>query len=153
LNSQTRIEIGFAAVIIALGLYLLIGSSSINLGFGYDRIGPRFFPYLIAAGLLVTSLIMLVEAWRQRQHSINVEFKTTPLIYIATGLVLCVLTLERLGFIFSVSLLFILIAKSFNSMKSLRDGGVGLILAIVVYFIFTSGLGLVLPKGILSGIM
>ncbi len=150
MNRHTRIELGFAVAIILLGLYLLIGSTDINLGSGYDRIGPRFFPYLIAAGLLITAFTMFVESWFKRQQASELTIKFVPLIYIAAALLLCVMTLERLGFILSVSLLFVLIARAFNSRQTLRDTGVGLILAIAVYFIFTSGLGLVLPTGILS---
>ncbi len=153
MNRHTRIELGFAVAVILLGLYLLIGSGDINLGSGYDRIGPRFFPYLIAAGLLITALTMLLESWFRRQQASDLNVKFIPLIYIASGLLLCVFTLERLGFIISVSLMFIFIARAFNSRRSLRDAGVGLVLGITIYFIFTSGLGLVLPTGILSGVL
>jgi len=46
-------ELVLALAIVALGVFLLIGVSKIRLGAGYDRIGPRFFPYAVAAGLLL----------------------------------------------------------------------------------------------------
>jgi putative tricarboxylic transport membrane protein len=153
LNRQTRIETGFAVSVIVLGLYLLYGSGDINLGSGYDRIGPRFFPYLIAAGLLITSLMMLLESWQQRHDTQALSIEIFPLVYIASGLILCVLTLEPLGFVLAVTLLFVMISRAFKSTRPLRDAGVGLVLAVIVYYIFTSGLGLVLPEGILAGIM
>jgi len=36
------------------GLLVLAGSFAIDFGAGYDRIGPRFFPWVVAAGLLVS---------------------------------------------------------------------------------------------------
>lgn len=153
MNRQSRIETGFAVSVIVLGLYLLYGSGDISLGSGYDRIGPRFFPYLIAAGLLVTSLFMLFDSWRQRHNTQASSIEFVPLVYIASGLILCVITLESLGFVLAVTLLFIMISRAFKSRRPLRDAGVGLVLAVIVYYIFTSGLGLVLPDGILAGIM
>ena len=40
-----------AIAVVALGVYLASGSQKIRIGAGYDRIGPRFFPYLVATGL------------------------------------------------------------------------------------------------------
>ena len=153
MNRQLRIELAFAIGAMALGVYLLIGSSSINLGTGYDRIGPRFFPYIIAGGLLVTASMMIIESLRSKREPVMERLDLTSLLTIIVALVLCVLLLESLGFILSVALLFTLIARAFKSYHLLRDPIVGLILAIVIYYIFTSGLGLVLPRGILTGII
>jgi putative tricarboxylic transport membrane protein len=63
------------------------------------------------------------------------------------------LLLERLGFILAVMILFSLIARAFKSQQLIRDVFVGLILTTIVYYLFTSGLGLVLPRGVLSGLI
>ena len=152
MNRQVRFEIGFAIGAIVLGIYLLIGSSGINLGTGYDRIGPRFFPYLIAAGLLVSAGFMVFEALRRKGPSQAIPVDWVSFSILIVALLVCVLLLEPLGFILAVTLLFTMVARAFKSNRSVRDAIVGLILAISVYYIFTAGLGLVLPRGMLSGI-
>ena len=146
-------EIAFALGAIALSLYLFIGSSGINLGTGDDKIGPRFFPYIIAGGLFVSASLMIFEALRQKSLKSDLQFEIAPLVLIVIGLIISVLLLERLGFILAVTILFTLVARAFKSQQLIRDVFVGLILTTIVYYLFTSGLGLVLPRGVLSGLI
>jgi putative tricarboxylic transport membrane protein len=152
-SRKVRFELAFALGAIALGLYLFIGSSGINLGAGYDKIGPRFFPYIIAGGLLISASFMIFEALRRNGLNSDLHFEVAPLVLIVIGLLISILLLERLGFILAVTILFTLIARAFKSQQIIRDLFVGLILTTIVYYIFTSGLGLVLPRGILSGLV
>lgn len=153
MNRHIYFEIVFAIGAITLGLYLLIGSSSISLGTGYDHIGPRFFPYLISAGLLTSAGLMLVEVFQAIRPSCNAPIELIPFITLLIALVSCVLLLEQLGFILAVTLLFTMVARAFKSTRFIYDGVIGFVLAVIVYYIFTVGLGLVLPRGILAGII
>jgi putative tricarboxylic transport membrane protein len=49
-----------------LGIAALIAWNASSLGGGgaYERVGPKNFPYVIAAGLGLLSLWTLAEAWR-----------------------------------------------------------------------------------------
>lgn len=131
---------------IALGLVILAGSFSIDLGAGYDRIGPRFFPYLVAFGLLVSGSFLARDALR-REPPVRVSASRKALWILGVALVSSALLLERAGFIPTATLLFWLVARAFESRRPWRDAGVGLALAIVVYLAFTRGLGLALPRG------
>jgi len=135
------------------GLLVLVGSFAIDFGAGYDRIGPRFFPWVVAAGLLVSggTLARGVAKGRgagPRVGTVGVPYRALGIL--ALGMGLSVVLLERAGFILSSSLLFWLVARGFESAKPVRDAAVGLLLSIVVYFAFTRGLGLSLPPGILG---
>jgi putative tricarboxylic transport membrane protein len=152
-SRQLCFELAFALCAIVLGLYLLIGSQDISLGTGYDKIGPRFFPYLIAAGLLGSAGLMIFESLNRKIKISQASFEIIPFFTLIAGLILSVLLLEYLGFILSVTILFVLVARAFKSSRPLRDLVVGLLLCIIVYFVFTSGLGLVLPRGLLSGLI
>lgn len=147
-NRQTRIEFAFALGAIALGIYMFLGSTTINLGSAYDQIGPRFFPYLIAAGLVLTGAMMIIECLKHQAPLSSEVMDPMALMTLGIALVSCVLLLERLGFIVSVTVLFTLVARAFNSRRWLRDGLVGLVLAVIVFFVFTRGLGLSLPTGL-----
>ena len=144
-------EPAFAAGAAIAGLYLFFGSFGISTGVGYDRIGPRFFPFLVAAGLLATGALVGYESIR-RPPAHAEELDPLSFLFIVLALVLSVLLLERLGFILTGTLLFCLVARAFRSRRYLRNLGVGLTLSILVYFTFTSGLGLVLPRGMLAGL-
>ncbi len=155
-SGPDRVEIGVALGALALGLLVLIGSLSIDLGAGYDRIGPRFFPYLVAAGTLLCGALLLKEALRRgkasrREHA----SRTSRSVALTLGLALAssVLFLERAGFVLTAALLFWLVARAFESPRPLRDAAVGLALSVAAYLAFTRGLGLVLPGGLLGGLL
>ena len=147
-----RMELGIATGAIIVGLFILGDSFVIKLGSGYDRIGPRFFPLVIATGLLVTGLMMLIEVLRgiNRREVEPVNLKSFGTLLL--GLVSCILLLKPAGFIIAASIQFWLIARAFKSTRTVRDAVIAVILSASVYFIFTRGLGLVLPQGILTGL-
>jgi len=61
--------------------------------------------------------------------------------------------LERAGFIFTAAVLFWLVARAFESTRPWRDAVAGVLLSVFVYVVFTRGLGLVLPGGLLEGLL
>jgi putative tricarboxylic transport membrane protein len=149
------VEIGAALAGLALGLVVLVGSFSIDLGAGYDRIGPRFFPYLVAAGSLLSGALLLKESLRRGKASRGEQASRTSrsvAFTLGLGLASSVLLLERAGFVLTAALLFWLVARAFASPRPLRDAAVGLALSVAVYLAFTKGLGLVLPRGLLGGL-
>ena len=159
---RDRVEIGVAVCGLALGLFVLAGSFSIDLGAGYDRIGPRFFPYLVAAGALFSGALLLKEALGRGQPSRPSRpsreervSRTSGSVAFTLGLALAssVLLLERAGFVLTAALLFWLVARAFASGSPLRDAAVGLALSVAAYLAFTRGLGLVLPGGLLGGLL
>jgi putative tricarboxylic transport membrane protein len=153
------VEIGVALCGLALGLFVLAGSFSIGLGAGYDRIGPRFFPYLIAAGALFSGALLLKEALGRgkpsRPPGDSRASRAGGSVAVTLGLALAsgVLLLERAGFVLTAALLFWLVARAFASGSPLRDAAVGLALSVASYLAFTRGLGLALPGGLLGGLL
>lgn len=146
---MTDLAVGLAAV--GLGIYLAVGSFTIQLGSGYDRIGPRFFPYLVAAGLILSgSWLAFVTRNRKKTEDRGGRTRALPLIWLTLGLLLSLVLLEPAGFVLSSSVLFWMVARSFRSERPVRDAGVALVLSTLVYFTFTRGLGLVLPAGVLG---
>jgi putative tricarboxylic transport membrane protein len=167
-----------AVTLTALGILLLIDAREISFGVGYDRIGPRFFPYLVSAGLILLGVVLVGGRVRRgftpRHHSTDsgsaelVEgqagHKSQPyetptpgsqphnwraLLYIGGALVLFVILLDRAGFIVASCIQFWLVARALQSARPVRDLIVGFFLAIVVYVGFSRGLGLTLPAGVL----
>ena len=64
-----------------------------------------------------------------------------------------VVLLEPAGFILTAALLFWLVARAFERPRPGRDAVVAVLLSAFVYFVFTMGLGLLLPRGVLAGLL
>jgi putative tricarboxylic transport membrane protein len=150
-------ELLFSLGVLALGAYFAAGAFSIRLLPSYSRIGPRFFPLLVAGGLLLCGVLLLVQAVRGRaaplDESEDVDV-TAPADWPAVavlGLALLadILLIERLGFVLASTVLFWGVALGFGSRRYLRDVSIGLALSLAVYLAFTRLLDLTLPAGVL----
>jgi len=147
--------------VLGLGVFFTVGASIITVLPSYARIGPRFFPLVVAAGLLVCGLLLLFGALHgevappEGGEDVDVHAPTDlrALLVLSAALLLDVLLIERLGFVLASTLLFWGTALGFGSRHYLRDALVGLVLSVVVYLAFTRLLDLNLPPGVLAGIL
>jgi len=142
--------LGFALVL--LGILILAGTLSITVAPAYSRVGPRVFPVVVAAGMIVLGILYAIESWKGAQtpaadHAVSLW----PIMLISGGIILDALLMPILGFILSSTILFVLVAVGFGSRRYLRDGLVGLALSAVAYVTFVYGLRLKLPAGSFAG--
>jgi putative tricarboxylic transport membrane protein len=152
-----RGELLVSLALTALGIFVIMGTQSIPAGAGYSQIGPRAFPYLIGSGLLIIGGILTWQAvsggWRnvpmdQEEHA-SPDWAAFALI--SAAVILHMVSIGWAGFILASTFLFILIARGFGSRRVVRDIVVGAVLSTAAFFIFTLGLGLKLPNGLLGG--
>lgn len=144
--------------VMGLGGYFVYGALQIDVAQTYARVGPRFFPFLVAFGLLLCGALLFVQALRGQtaepeeaedaDADVPVDYRAVGIIGVA--LALYVLLLKPAGFILASAVLFWGVAFAFGSRAWLRDPVVGLILALVVFEAFTRLLGLRLPAGLLA---
>jgi putative tricarboxylic transport membrane protein len=117
------------------------------------RGGGRLFPALIGAGLVLITAALAVDARRRRVEKLPHNPSTASLsgvAWIALGAILTLSLLERVGFVAASTLLFALTARGFGSTRWIRNVAIGLAFALAVYLIFTRGLSLSLPSGLLQ---
>jgi len=153
-------ELALAAGVAMLGGFLLLGVSRIRFGAGYDRIGPRFFPYAIAAGLILLGGWLAVGAFRKKKvpqpsgatAETHPPLQWAPIGYIGLALILNLVLLERAGFVIASAVQFWLAARAFHSRRPIRDAIIALALSTVVYVAFSQFLGLSLPAGPLESL-
>ena len=153
-------ELSVALAVLALGLVLLVASSEISFGAGYDRIGPRFFPNVVGAGLLLLAGGLAFTAIRGRKAKkdaaesppLENRLNWFALGYLSLALLLNLIFLETAGFVIASSLQFWLVARAFHSKRPMRDALVAVMLSAVVYFAFSRILGLTLPSGVFEGL-
>ena len=155
-------DVCIGLAIIGLGGLLAFGLGGISFGAGYDRIGPRFFPYVVAFGLLVLggwfllAGLLRVETLRAEspRHAGSAPIADwAPIGYLSAALIMTLLLMERAGFVVACAIQFWLVARAFGSRRSVRDAIVAGGLSLVCFVAFSSGLGLTLPSGILEGIL
>jgi putative tricarboxylic transport membrane protein len=137
-------------------MFLLVETAGIGAGAGYDRIGPRFFPYVVTAGLIALGVWHAISSWRDRRAS-GPPRPTSELNWISLGLLglsflLSLALLESMGFVVASSAQFWLVSRAFDSRRPLRDAVAAVLVATSVYVVFSRGLGLALPPGFFDGV-
>jgi putative tricarboxylic transport membrane protein len=143
--------------LIALGTFVVYETQTIAETQGYAQIGPRLFPYIIGCGLTVCGAVLAWQAisggWRN--VPLDQEGHDAPdwmaFIIISAGVILHMVVIGWAGFIIASTVLFVLVARGFGSRRLVRDAIIAVVLATVVFFIFTLALGLSLPKGPFRG--
>jgi putative tricarboxylic transport membrane protein len=149
-----------ALAFLALGLVVLYGAFQIRRGGGYSAVGPNVFPFAVAVGLLVLSVIFLLRttifpdhdlAERAAAEEAATHWPTVAMILAV--LVLYVFSLRPLGYVVATTLFYALAAWVLGSRgvaPAARNLLIGLALSLVIYIGFTRFLGVRLPAGLLD---
>lgn len=141
---------------LGLGVFFVVEGAAIRVLPTYARVGPRFFPYAVAAGFIVLGALLAWRAWRGLDSDADPAGEGPAdkfsMAIVVGGLVLQSLVITWLGFILAAALTFVLTTVGFGSRRWLLNAAIGLVLATASYVGFTRGLGLSLPAGILEGL-
>jgi len=139
--------------IISWGLVWLHGALSLPQAATYAVVGPGFFPAVIGGGLVLLGILLLVAVARgERFEPQDVEdadahrapSRAAFWTSVAAG-VLPVFVIRPLGFPVAAAIAFALTARAFGSRRLLLDLGVGLLLGVACWALFSRLLGLSLP--------
>ena len=153
-------QYGLAAVLLVVGAYTVYDAATLEVGFA-DPVGPRIFPFVIGAGLVVTSVLLAVATARgsrpapEAGEDVDV---TTPadwptVLKLVGVILLTIATVSWLGWALSGAILFAGAAWALGSRTVVRDVLVGLVLAVASWYGFVVGLGIPLTPGVLDGIL
>ena len=147
-------EAVLAAFVLALGVFIAVETAMLRSAPGYAAIGPKLFPWLVAAGLLLVGVALLYEARAgAAAHPAGFELDLPPPLSVTVGLVLQMALMKPAGFVLASAALFVAVAHAFGSRRLVLNAAVGLVLCAVTYVAFTRGLGLVLPAGLLAPLL
>ena len=108
--------------------------------------GPRFVPLVLCAAWVVLAVSYVAQTVRSAEPGEG--FDRTPMYLIAT-LIAYAYVVIPLGYIISTAVSFVLTTRILGSRSPVRDIVVGLLLAVALYFGFTSLLSIRLPRGVL----
>ena len=143
-----------ALVVLALGVFLAIETALLRTGPGYSAVGPKLFPWLVAAGLVLVGLALLREARSgEVEHPTGFELAAPPLLLVTGGLVGQMLLMRPAGFVIASTVLFVAVTRALGSRRLVLNVAVGLVLCLATYVAFKWGLGLILPAGVLAPLL
>ena len=153
-------QLGLAAVTAVVGAYTLYDATTLRVGFA-DPVGPKVFPYVIGAGLLVTSVLLGVSALRgdvpeaEGGEDVDLDVKADWVtVAKLVGIIgITIVTVGFLGWAISGAILFAGATWALGSRTLVRDVIVGCVLSVASWYAFYVGLGIPLSAGILDGVL
>ena len=127
---------------------------------GSSIISPQTFPYMVAAFTSLVGFGLIIDVLRGRlgvpdgdepgDPVVPTNYKTMAIVAIAIAL--HVILLEVTGYVIAATVCFFGVSYGFGSRKYLKDLGISLAFALIVYFAFTKGLNINLPSGFFQGV-
>ena len=160
ISKQAKGELVFASSLFLLGLFVAWDTSRMDVPQGSSIISPQTFPYMVSAFTTLVGLGLIMEVLRGRLGTpegdepgdpfVGANFKTMAII--AAAIALHVILLEIAGYVIAATVCFFGVSYGFGSRKYLKDLGISLVFALVVYFSFTKGLNINLPSGFFEGV-
>jgi putative tricarboxylic transport membrane protein len=155
-----RAQYGLAAVLAVVGLWTIIDARGLNVGFG-DPVGPRVFPYVIGAVMLVLSALLVVATARgdvpDAEAGEDIDLTTRAdwltVAKLVGVMLLNLLLVNILGWAICGALLFAGCAWALGSRTLVRDLAIGAVLSVSSWYFFWVVLDKPLTAGILDGIL
>jgi putative tricarboxylic transport membrane protein len=147
-----RAALLIAAALMAAAIVIAWNISGMGGAAGYAQVGPKTFPYVIAAGLFLLGVWTAVSAWRGGFPEREPQ-NTAPMLWIIGGLAAQMLLLRTAGFSIATGLLFAATARGFGRGPLYLTVPLGIVLAFAVWIVFAQGLQLSLPSGPLERLL
>ena len=152
-------EYVFAALALALGVFVFVGAFGIRVPGSGTQVGPRVFPFLVGTILVVSAAMVLVGVLRgkvaelEEGEDIDDTARTDwlTLAKIVAFVVAHIALIEIVGWPLAAAVLFGGVAWTLGAKRWWIALLVGLALGLVVYIVFGGLLGLSLPGGPLLG--
>lgn len=144
---------------VILGLVYLAGTYNIPLNDAGDSVGPRSFPFLIAALVLICGVALIINDLRSKdrkpfswgfasESGVWLRIIATMVIGIIYGLVL-----DWLGYLIATFFFMIIVTTLINVGRHKQNLIVSVLFSIISFISFALILKLSLPRGLLGGIL
>jgi putative tricarboxylic transport membrane protein len=112
----------------------------------YSRIGPRVFPYAIAAALLAIGIATAISALRNRAAE-TPSIAPAPVLWILGGLAGQIALLGTAGFSLATGVVFSATAAALGRTRVWVTYPIGVAFSLAIWLVFAIGLKLALPAG------
>ena len=158
----SRPELAMAGFLGLVGVVVLVDALSLHSTYSQgDPVGPKALPLVVAGLLLACSAALVRDVLRgghgeaEEGEDVDLTAPTewrvvVPLVAVFAANVLLV---DTLGWVISGTMLFWGTVWSLGSRHYVRDGVISLVLSLVTFYGFFAGLGILLPAGLLDGVL
>ncbi len=160
-SKQGKGELVFASSFFLLGIFVAWDTSRMDIPQDNSIVSPQTFPYMVAAFAALVGIGLIVDVLRGNHGTPEGDEPGDPytplnlktMAIVAVAIAMHVILLEIAGYVVAATVCFWGVAYAFGSRKILKDLGISLIFAFVVYFSFSKGLNINLPSGFFEGIL
>ena len=138
------------AVALLMAAALTIFGWGLVAPFAYEPVGPRAFPMITAVLIGICGLVLVIQGGGEAEP---IGDRTLwSLLMLTATLFAYALAFERLGYVLSTLVMSAVVARLFGA-SWVQAGISGVILSVGSYLLFDHGLDVVLPTGILGGLI
>lgn len=140
-----------SVVVLVLGVFIAVETYLAPAAPAQVAVGPTLFPVRDAICLILIGGFLAREAYAGHvAHEGGLEIDWWAVALVLAALIVQMVILEWAGWIIATALLFTAVGRAFGSRRPLIDLAIGLVLTSLAFFIFTRGLGLTLPGGLIG---
>ena len=157
-----RAELGVALLLGAIGAVVLFDAARLDVPYSQsDPVGPRTVPFIVA-GLLIACAVALAvnvargghgEAEEGEDIDLTAPTEWRVVVPLVGAFLANLLLIDVLGWVISGALLFFGSAWALGSRHPVRDLAISVGLSLATFYGFYSGLGILLPAGVLNGVL
>jgi putative tricarboxylic transport membrane protein len=157
-----RSELGLAALLGAVGVIVILDALSLNVPYSQaDPVGPKTLPYIVGTLLLVCAVLLAINVMRgghgEAEDGEDVDL-THPtdwrtVVPLLGAFVLNIALIDTVGWVISGTLLFWGSVWALGSRRYIRDAVISVVMALGTFYGFYLGLGILLPAGLLEGVL
>jgi putative tricarboxylic transport membrane protein len=144
------------SILLLAAVYFYATSQIFSFEFG-DPLGPKAFPRLLGAGLLVTAALLGMEMWnasRARPAPASTAARTDKRHWLVVGAAIVWTAIYfrlfvPLGYLPATAIYLLVLTAYFNRGKWLTNALTSILFSIISYLLFAQLLGVRLPRGLL----
>ena len=141
---------------VVLGIAYLVGTYKIPMLDAGDEVGPRAFPFLIAATVILCGFLLLIkEFFNKERQAFSFHFIAERGIWLRILLIMAAgitygLILDWLGYILSTIIFMVFVGSLINTRRYLQNLIIAVVFSISTFIAFALILKLSMPRGVLS---
>ena len=140
-------------VLAAVYFYATAQIPSLEIG---DPLGPKAFPRLLGAGLVLSAVLLFVETARAKGKETGRSARSREarrhlwmIAAVAGWTALYFAAFEKLGYVIATAVYLLALMACFNRGKWLANVLTCVLFCVASYLLFTKALGVTLPRGVL----
>jgi putative tricarboxylic transport membrane protein len=139
--------------VLVLAVVLGVGIGNIPADAGFAGITPRFYPTAITGLLAFLGVCLVWQSFQGRKNQAESAADSAipppnwkAAVWVMAALLLSAFLIEKIGFVLSSTLLFVLSARGFGSRRYLRNVALALAICLPIFWLFTLVLKVSLPQ-------